>query len=182
MEKGKRPQKWSASLESDTAEETEVEEPLPKKKLWVVRMPQDQPAGTTFLQAVLWIVWELRALRSAVQDMGIFIGENLEVIGVSVLDEVQLTNRWRWIRTELQDSMVEVLREDLARARIVIPEPERAAAGNAQGTDVEKTEEGNAEMWEADADVGAGAEMEKAEPGPGPEEPAACGKHIYKYL
>jgi len=114
-EKGKRPQKRPASPESDTAEETEAEEPPPKKqKLRVERMPRDQPAGTSFLQAVLWIVWEMRALRSAVEDTGEYIGNQLNAIGVSALDEVQLTWRWGRIRTELWASMVEVLREDLA--------------------------------------------------------------------
>ena len=186
-EKGKRPQKRPASPESDTAEETEAEEPPPKKKLRVERMPRDQPAGTTFLQAVLWIVWELRALRSVVVDTREYIGNQLNAIGVSALDEVQLTRRWGRIRTELRDSAVEVLREDLARAGIVIPEPKRAAAtttaavaGNAQ----------DAEMREAGPDAGAEAgagerqegEEEKTEPGPGPEEPAARGKRVYKYL
>jgi len=52
------------------------------------------------------------------------------------------------------------------------------AAGNVQ----------DAEMREAGLDVGAGEEKkegeeaEKAEPGPGPEEPAAHGKRVYKYL
>ena len=113
-EKGKRPQKRPASPESDTAEETEAEEPPPKKKLRVERMPRDQPAGTSFLQADLWIVWEMRALRSAVEDTGEYIGNQLNAIGVSALDEVQLTRRWGRIQTELRDSTVEVLREDLA--------------------------------------------------------------------
>ena len=138
-------------------------------------MPQDQPAGTSFLQAVLWIVWEMRALRSAVEDTREYIGNQLNAIGVSALDEVQLTRRWGRIRTELRDSAVEVLQEDLARAGIVIPEPERAAAattaGNAQDT----------EMREAGPDAGAGVE-EKMVPGLGPEEPAAHRKCMYKYL
>ena len=51
-----------------------------------------------------------------------------------------------------------------------------AVAGNAQ----------DAEMREAGPDAGAGekqeGEEEKTEPGPGPEEPAARGKRVYKYL
>ena len=81
-------------------------------------MPRDQPAGTSFLQAVLWIVWEMRALRATVEDTGEYIGNQLNAIGVSALDEVQLTRRWGQIRTELQDSAVEVLREDLARVGV----------------------------------------------------------------
>ena len=47
-------------------------------------------------------------------DTGEYIGNQLNAIGVSALDEVQLTWRWGRIRTELWASMVEVLREDLA--------------------------------------------------------------------
>src|ERR1700719_1667381 len=76
----------------------------------------DQPVGTSFLQAVLWIVWEMRALWAVVEDTGEYIGNQLNTIGVSVLDKVQLTWRWGRIRMELQDSAVEILREDLAQA------------------------------------------------------------------
>ena len=179
--KGKRPQKQPTSLELDTAEETEAEAPpLKKQKLRVERMLWDQPTGTSFLQAVLWIVWEMRVLWATVEDTGEYIGNQLNAIGVNALDEVQLTRHWGWIRAKLWDSVVEALREDLAQAGIVILEPEQAAAaGNTQ----------DVEMQEAGLDVGAGAEekkegeeVEKVEPGPGPEEPAVHGKHVYKYL
>ena len=100
------------------------------------------------------------------QDMGIFIRENLEAIRVSTLDEVQLTHLWKQIWMELQDSTVEILQEDLAQARIVLPELEwAAAAGNVQGLDAGRAEEGDAQdakMQETGTDVGAGAETERA--------------------
>ena len=129
----------------------------------------------------------MRALWAMVEDTGEYIGNQLNAIGVSALDEVQLTRCWGWIWTELRDSTVEVLREDLARAGIVIPEPEQAAAMTAVGhvQDAEMQEAGP----DAGAEAGAGAgekqegeEAEKAEPGPGPEEPAARRKRVYKYL
>ena len=89
-EKGKQAQKQAVSLESDSAEEMGAEMPQHKKQqtVKVEWMPLDLPVGTSFLQAVMWVVWEMCTLQATIQEMGDYIREQLGAVRINVLDKV----------------------------------------------------------------------------------------------